>query len=88
MAIGMSVFIVSVNTAVAHNLHVGKRRMRSAIGKRARAGAVEVAALGLEGDEQVELSIHGGISQDVVAEPCVPVSYLHRIMPSHRFTQW
>ena len=67
MAEGMRISIVSVNTAVAHNLHVGKRRMRSAIGKRARAGAVEVGALGLEGDEQVELSIHGGISQAVYA---------------------
>ncbi len=75
MAIGMSVFIVSVNTAVAHNLHVGKRLMRPPIGKRARAGADEVAARGLEGDELLELFFYGGISQAVYAYPVEHYAY-------------
>ncbi|UFS55811.1 MOSC domain-containing protein [Comamonadaceae bacterium M7527] len=61
--------VISVNTALAHNLLVGGRRMRSAIGKTARSGTVAVAPLGLEGDEQVELSLHGGLAQAVYAYP-------------------
>ena len=61
--------VISVNTALAHNLQVGGRRMRSAIGKKTRSGPVAVAALGLEGDEQVELSLHGGLAQAVYAYP-------------------
>ena len=65
----MTARVVSVNTALAHDLQVGGRRMRSAIGKQARSGPVAVAPLGLEGDEQVELSLHGGLAQAVYAYP-------------------
>ena len=61
----LSIEVLSVNTAAAHDLSVGGRRMRSAIGKRPRTGSVAVAPLGLAGDEQVELSLHGGLLQAV-----------------------
>lgn len=63
----MNATVLSVCTSAAHNLRVGGRNMRSAIGKRAQLGAVDVAALGLAGDEQVELSLHGGLNQAVYA---------------------
>ena len=69
MTARMTARVISVNTALAHNLQVGGRRMRSAIGKKTRSGPVAVAALGLEGDEQVELSLHGGLAQAVYAYP-------------------
>lgn len=53
----------------AQALAVGGRTLRSAIGKRAVAGPVAVAALGLAGDEQVDLSVHGGLDKAVYAYP-------------------
>lgn len=43
--------------------------MLSGIGKAAQTGAVPVGRLGLLGDEQADLCIHGGISKAVYAYP-------------------
>lgn len=53
----------------AQTLAVGGRSVRSAIGKRPVAGPVAVAALGLAGDEQIDLSVHGGLAKAVYAYP-------------------
>lgn len=45
------------------------RTFSSAIGKRPRADAVVLAALGLQGDEQADPSVHGGLSKAVYAWP-------------------
>ena len=45
------------------------RRFTSAIGKRPRGEAVAVSALGLAGDEQADLSVHGGLSKALYAWP-------------------
>ena len=47
----------------------GARTVMSAIGKRAVAGRVGVLPLGLEGDEQADLSVHGGLAKAVYAYP-------------------
>jgi MOSC domain-containing protein YiiM len=61
--------LVSVNVAVARPLNIGGRRVMSAIGKHPVLGPVEVRPLGLEGDEQADLSVHGGLSKAVYAYP-------------------
>lgn len=61
--------LVSVNLAQAQPLMVSGRKMLSGIGKRAIAGAVQVARLGLTGDEQADLSVHGGLQKAVYAYP-------------------
>ncbi len=43
------------------------RTWRSAYGKDEREGPVRVTALGLEGDEQADLAVHGGPQQAVLA---------------------
>ncbi|MGA8514108.1 MAG: MOSC domain-containing protein [Burkholderiaceae bacterium] len=53
----------------------GGRRFLSGIGKRAVQGAVVVGQLGLAGDEQVELSIHGGPDKAVYAYPAEHYPY-------------
>jgi MOSC domain-containing protein YiiM len=45
------------------------RRILTAIGKQPVGGAVAVNALGLEGDEQADLSVHGGLDKAVYAYP-------------------
>jgi MOSC domain-containing protein YiiM len=59
----------SVNIGKAKSLSMGGRRIMSGIGKSSVQGELAVARLGIEGDEQVELSIHGGIDKAVYAYP-------------------
>jgi MOSC domain-containing protein YiiM len=55
--------LLSVNIGKAKPLSMGGRRIMSGIGKSSVQGELAVARLGIEGDEQVELSIHGGIDK-------------------------
>jgi MOSC domain-containing protein YiiM len=48
---------------------VGGRKLVSAIGKTTVSGPIEVGVLGLVGDEQADLSVHGGLSKAVYALP-------------------
>ena len=61
--------LLSVNVATVRPLLAGGRRVASAIGKRAVAGSVAVRPLGLDGDEQADLTVHGGLSKAVYAYP-------------------
>jgi MOSC domain-containing protein YiiM len=61
--------IHSVHVGQVRPLKVGERVIRSAIVKRAVNGPVSVAALGLQGDEQEDLSVHGGVRKAVYALP-------------------
>lgn len=61
--------LVSVNLAQAKPLLASGRKVLSAIGKRAASGAVAVERMGLEGDEQADLSVHGGLDKAVYAYP-------------------
>lgn len=61
--------LLSVNVGVCQRLRAGERTVLSAIGKRAVAGAVGVNRLGLDGDEQADLSVHGGLDKAVYAYP-------------------
>jgi MOSC domain-containing protein YiiM len=60
---------VSVNTGVARALRAGSRNVITAIGKSAVQGPVAVTPLGLLGDEQADLSVHGGLDKAVYAYP-------------------
>lgn len=61
--------VEAVCTGTAEPRLMAGRRHLSAIGKRERAGAVAVAPLGLAGDEQADLSVHGGLDKAVYAYP-------------------
>ena len=50
-------------------LMVGGRKLMSAIGKSAVSGPIGVGVLGLAGDEQADLSVHGGLDKAVYALP-------------------
>jgi MOSC domain-containing protein YiiM len=61
--------VTSVNVGSARRINVGARTVMSAIGKRPVAGRVGVLPLGLQGDEQADQSVHGGLSKAVYAYP-------------------
>jgi MOSC domain-containing protein YiiM len=50
-------------------LAVGDRQVMSGIRKTPVTGPVAVARLGLDGDEQADLSVHGGLAKAVYAYP-------------------
>ena len=64
-----SVRLVSVNVGRALPLLAGGRKVLSGIGKRPVTGPVAAQPLGLDGDEQADLSVHGGLDKAVYAYP-------------------
>ena len=63
--------ILSVNVARSQQHWIQGRAVPSAIAKRAVAGPVPVGPLGLGGDEQADLSVHGGLSKAIYAYPAL-----------------
>ncbi|QPF71730.1 MOSC domain-containing protein [Roseateles sp. DAIF2] len=62
--------LLSLNTSTIQNLRIdADRSVPSGILKRAREGRVAVGTLGVEGDAQADLSVHGGPSKAVYAYP-------------------
>ena len=64
---GLNPRVLSVNTGRSQMLAVGGRAVASAIVKRAAGGRVAVGSLGLEGDEQADPSVHGGLAKAIYA---------------------
>lgn len=60
-------WLISVNRGTVRTVDIGGRRVASAIAKTAVAGPVGVGRLGLDGDEQADLSVHGGLSKALYA---------------------
>ncbi|MEC5214397.1 MOSC domain-containing protein YiiM [Polaromonas sp. CG_9.5] len=61
--------LLSVQVGVARRTRIGERNILTAYGKQPVAQAVPVLPLGLMGDEQADLSIHGGLEKAVYAYP-------------------
>lgn len=59
----------SIQIGQARAVRINGRSITTAFHKATVAGPVGVAALGLQGDEQVDLSVHGGLSKAVYAYP-------------------
>lgn len=76
--------ILSVNAAAAGILQIGVRTVASAIGKRPVAGPVAVGRLGLAGDEQADLTVHGGLDKAVYAYPAVHYAFWQTVRAQAR----
>lgn len=61
--------VVSIQTGTCRRVKIGERTVLTAFGKQAVAGDVAVMPLGLLGDEQADLSVHGGLEKAVYAYP-------------------
>lgn len=60
----------------------------TAIGKRPVAGAVDVRPLGLAGDAQADLSVHGGIGKAVYAYPIEHFAFWQTVRAQARVAGW
>ena len=67
--------LLGVQVGPVAALAAGEREVMSGIHKRPVTGPVAVSALGLAGDEQADLTVHGGLSKAVYAYPIEHYAY-------------
>ena len=75
--------LVHIQIGKVRPLRVGERKRMSAIGKTAVTGPVRVGLLGLEGDAQADLSVHGGLDKAVYAFPLAHLAYWQQQRVAH-----
>ncbi len=80
--------LVSLNVSPARAVQIKGRSVMTGIGKRAVAGPLRVAALGLEGDEQADLSVHGGLAKAVYAYPSEHYPFWQTVRAQARVSLW
>lgn len=80
--------VVSVQVGTAQRLATAGRTVMSAIGKRPVDGRVAVGPLGLQGDEQADLSVHGGLSKAVYAYPVEHRPFWKTVRAQARVSLW
>lgn len=61
--------LISVQLGQARRVRIGERQILTAFHKTPVSGSVAVGRLGLVGDEQADLSVHGGLEKAVYAYP-------------------
>ncbi|MDQ5909955.1 MAG: hypothetical protein QG599_2050 [Pseudomonadota bacterium] len=61
--------ILSIQTGTVQPLQINNKRVMSGIKKQAVEGVVSVHKMGIDGDEQADLTVHGGLAKAVYAYP-------------------
>lgn len=67
--------LLSLQIGVVEPLLIDGRQIMSGIRKKPVTRRIAVAALGLEGDEQADLSVHGGLNKAIYAYPAAHYRY-------------
>ena len=67
--------LLSIQVGTARRVTMDGRSILTAIAKQTVAGALPVLPLGLLGDEQADLSVHGGLEKAVYAYPSEHYAY-------------
>lgn len=80
--------IVHVCTGRARAVAIHGRKVMTAIGKTVVSGPVAVGALGLAGDEQADLTVHGGLSKAVYAYPSEHLPFWQTVRAQAQVSLW
>ena len=80
--------IVHVCTGRARAVVINNHKVMTAIGKTVCHGPVVVGALGLEGDEQADLTVHGGLSKAVYAYPSEHLPFWQTVRGQAQVALW
>lgn len=80
--------LLSLNSAAATPLDTAQGSVLSGIRKRPREGVVTLAPLGLEGDEQADLTVHGGLSKAVYAYPAEHYAFWQTVRAQAGVAAW
>ncbi len=84
----MSCAVNSVNVGLARRVDINGRAVMTAIGKRAVASCVAVNPIGLAGDEQADLTVHGGLSKAVYAYPSEHYGFWQTVRAQAKASLW
>lgn len=80
--------VLQVCTGRAQRRVADGREFLSAIGKTPVAGAVAAGPLGLQGDEQADLSVHGGLAKAVYAYPSEHLPFWQTVRAQAGVAAW
>lgn len=80
--------VTSLNLAAAVEVDIKGRNVMTAIGKRAVDGPRRVGPMGIEGDEQADLTVHGGLSKAVYAYPSEHYAFWQTVRAQARTALW
>lgn len=80
--------VLSVNVGAARQAAIDGRMVLTAIGKQPVRGSVSVRTLGLEGDEQADLSVHGGVAKAVYAYPAEHFTFWQTVRAQAAAATW
>ena len=80
--------LISLNVSLARPMAIDGREVMTGIGKCAVDGAVAVGPLGLAGDEQADLSVHGGPSKAVYAYPSEHYPFWQTVRAQAKAAAW
>jgi len=84
----MTATLLSVNRAKATEIEIGGRPVLTGILKRSVDGPVAVRPMGLDGDEQADLSVHGGLSKAVYAYPSEHYPFWQTVRAQAKVAGW
>jgi MOSC domain-containing protein YiiM len=80
--------LLSLNVARASAVSINGRRVMTAIAKRSVAGPRAVERLGVAGDEQADLSVHGGPGKAVYAYPSEQYAFWQTVRAQAGVSLW
>ncbi|KQU78596.1 MULTISPECIES: MOSC domain-containing protein [unclassified Rhizobacter] len=80
--------LVSVNVARASEWSINGRPVLTAIGKQPVDGPVAAQPMGLDGDEQADLSVHGGLGKAVYAYPSEHYPFWQTVRAQAQVAGW
>jgi MOSC domain-containing protein YiiM len=80
--------VLQVFTGRVRPISINGRKLMSAIHKQAAHGPVAVGPLGLDGDEQADLSLHGGLAKAVYAYPSEHLPFWQSVRAQARAALW
>ena len=78
--------IISVNVGLPREIQWRGKTVRTSIFKEPVSGSVKVRTLNLEGDQQSDLTVHGGVNMAVYAYPSEHYSYWRDELPEATLT--
>ena len=80
--------LLSLNVARARAVAINGRKVMTAIAKQPVEGERGVLPLGIEGDEQADLSVHGGLSKAVYAYPAKHYAFWQTVRAQAQVALW
>ena len=73
--------LISVNVGAPREITVGGKTVRTSIWKNPVQGRIHVSTLNLDGDQQSDLSVHGGVDKALYLYPSEHYSFWRTQLP-------